>query len=103
MQGKPVIGVRRFPMDAALAFFRLEVSFEAQIARLARLVELVEVAVSDYTSETKVTLTTDGTMFIIAFLTDKKPLEQAEMQRIAENVIGDFLSRDAGEDKGQDT
>lgn len=85
-------------MDAALAFFRLEVSFEAQVASLAAYVEHLEAALAAYTTETKVSLSSDGARFIIAFLTDVAPLEKDGMEALAAETAAAFQAGQAGEE-----
>ncbi|NJB69331.1 hypothetical protein GGQ74_003028 [Desulfobaculum xiamenense] len=95
--------MKRYPLDAKLAFFRLEVSDETNVAGLVHLVERLERAVAEYTSETKVTLTSDGGTFIVVFLTDKQPIDKAGMETLAAEVVRCHAGAGASPEQGNDT
>lgn len=75
----PTVAIKRFPIDAKLAFFRLEVSHDDGIDRLAGLVEILQQRLASVTSEINTTLRKDGGAFILAFLADKQPLSKGDM------------------------
>ncbi|UIJ37543.1 hypothetical protein LWC08_12630 [Desulfobaculum bizertense] len=86
------IRVGIYPLDPRLAFFRLEVTDSQRVDLLALFAEQVEQAASAYTSQTKVTLTSDGGTFIIAFLNDKAPVTKEELQRHMDTLADEHNS-----------
>lgn len=79
----PKITVRAFPVDAGLAFYRVEVGDPAREDVLALFVERLQGHLAGLTSEIKVNLSADGATFILAFLADKQPTDTDAVHELA--------------------
>ncbi|WP_461208711.1 hypothetical protein [Desulfocurvus sp. DL9XJH121] len=79
---EPEVRVQRFPLDRELSFFRLTLTDRARTDVLALLAEAVEKALAPVTHEVKVNLSEDGGAFIMAFLADKRPLDEQAVHEL---------------------
>lgn len=87
--GLPTVSVKRFPIDARLAFFRVVLEGGGGIDSLAGLVETLQQRLADVTSEIKTTLRQDGGAFIMAFLADRRFMTKNDMIALCEQTIKD--------------